>query len=273
MKSLQNHTLIYDKDCPLCAAYTSGFVKTGMMDANGRKPFSELSEYDNRIIDSKRACNEIALINNNNQSVIYGIDSLLTIIGNSFPILQKAGNIKPVKFILKKLYSFISYNRKVIIPAGQKVNNEIQCIPDFNYKYRIAYIIFGILATAIVLYRYSEIITILPKGTFQRELLLATGQIAFQYCFMFKQNRQTIITYFGNLVTVSVFGSLLLLPALFINSFITIETIPVLVWFGITAGIMFFEHYRRVTLLRLPHYLCLTWVAYRVLALIIILNL
>ncbi len=32
MKTLENQTLLYDEDCPLCQAYTSAFVKTGILD-------------------------------------------------------------------------------------------------------------------------------------------------------------------------------------------------------------------------------------------------
>jgi predicted DCC family thiol-disulfide oxidoreductase YuxK len=37
MKTLENHTLFYDKDCPMCNIYTARFIKTKMLDANGRK--------------------------------------------------------------------------------------------------------------------------------------------------------------------------------------------------------------------------------------------
>ena len=37
MKTLENQTLLYDEDCPLCSVYTTGFIKNGMLDVNGRK--------------------------------------------------------------------------------------------------------------------------------------------------------------------------------------------------------------------------------------------
>lgn len=36
MKTLQNQTLLYDEDCPLCQVYTTGFIKAKMLDENGR---------------------------------------------------------------------------------------------------------------------------------------------------------------------------------------------------------------------------------------------
>jgi len=77
MKTLTNQTLLYDDDCPLCKAYTSGFIATGMLDKNGRKSYSELTYEERSFVYTHRACNEIALVDNNNKTVTYGIDSLL----------------------------------------------------------------------------------------------------------------------------------------------------------------------------------------------------
>jgi len=272
MKTLQNQTLLYDEDCPLCSVYTAGFIKAGMLDQNGKKPFSNLSADDLQIVDIKRASNEIALVDNINKTVRYGIDSLLAVIGNSFPIMEKAGRVKPLNYLLKKLYSFISYNRKVIIP-NKNTDSAISCVPDFSYKYRFLYIAFSIAVTATMLYSFSGLITLIPNANFNRELLLATLQLLFQGMFLSRQNRQAVINYFGNLMTVSLMGSLLLIPIILLNKLIIMPEIIILVWFGLTVVIMFAEHFRRIRLLELPSYLCLTWVLYRLIALILLLNL
>lgn len=273
MKTLHNQILLYDEDCPLCKAYTSGFVQAGMLDHNGKKPFTAMSAEEQHFVDCNRAVNEIALVDTENKTVRYGIDSLLHIIGYSFPILKNIGNIKPIHYILQKIYSFISYNRKVIIPGQAASEKNLQCIPAFNYKYRYFYILFAVLCTAVTLFSFSNTITMLPKSNFGRELILAFGQLCFQAIFLLKFDFKTITTYFGNLMTVSVMGSLLLLPLLLLHTFILLPQLLLLGWFGITVLLMFGEHYRRTHLLALPNYLCYTWIAYRIIALIIILNL
>lgn len=272
MKTLQNQTLLYDEDCPLCQVYTSGFIKAKMLDENGRKSYCELNATEQSLVDVNRVANEIALIDNQNQTVIYGIDSLLKVIGFSFPLIEKIGNIKPIKFLLKKLYSFISYNRKVIIPS--KINKEIkrQCIPDFNYKYRFLFIGFATVVTTIVLFNYSNLILGLPKTDMTRELLITLGQIIFQSLFILKLDKQMILNYTGNLMTISLMGSFLLLPILGFAQALNIPQSIILVWFAITILIMFMEHYRRIKILELPTYLCFTWVLYRVIVLSLILN-
>ena len=270
MKTLTNQTLIYDEDCPLCRAYTTAFVKTGMLDEQGRASFCILAEQEIDYIDIKRASNEIALVDWKNKTVTYGIDSLINVLGNLFPMVYKIGHIKPVHFLLEKLYAFVSYNRKVIIPGKPGV--QLQCIPDFNFRYRLLYILFAIAITALALDAYAKKIILIPEGSFTRELILASGQVIFQAMFLFQKNRKTVLAYAGNLMTVSLMGALLLMPMLILNAFTPLPQMAILGWFGVTVGVMFLEHYRRVHLLKLPLILCLTWILYRIIALFFILN-
>lgn len=272
MKTLEHQTLLYDEDCPLCQAYTTGFIKAGMLDKNGKKPFSNQTEEEQNFIDLKKASNEIALVDNKNKTVIYGIDSLLKVIGNSFPWMEKIGNISPIKYLLRKLYSFISYNRKVIIPNKKTPENILQCIPSFSYRYRIIYIVFATIITALALHSYSKLMLNVPKGDFDRELIIALGQIAFQSLFLLKLDHRTILNYVGNLMTVSLAGSILLTPVLILNQFINIPEIIILAWFAITVLFLFIEHFRRIKILELPTSLSYTWIIYRIIVLLVILN-
>lgn len=272
MKTLENQTLLYDEDCPLCNLYTTGFVKSGMLDENGRKSYCQLSAEEQNFVDLKRAPNEIALVDNKTQTVIYGIDSLIKVVGFSFPLIEKIATVKPIHFILKKMYSFVSYNRKVIIPGNVKEENKLQCTPDFNYKYRFLFIGFALTLTSFILFGYSNLIPSLPKSNITREIVLAFGQIVFQSLFLLRFNKQTILNYAGNLMTVSLMGSLILSPVLILSKLINLPETIILGWFGITVFIMFLEHFRRVKVLKLPFYLSFTWILYRILALLLILN-
>ncbi len=272
MKTLNNHTLLYDEDCPVCNIYTSGFIKTKMLDSQGRKSFELISTEEINYINIERAKNEIALVDKKNKKVYYGIESLLKVIGNSFPLMEKAGNWKPINYLLKKLYKLVSYNRKVIAPSKNKNDNKIQCVPSLNIRYRVIYILLVTLLTAITLFKYAELITLLPKANFSRELVLAFGQIGFQYLFIQKISKQKQLDYLGNLVTVSIMGSLVLLPVLLLNHFMLVNEYIILGWFGLTVNLMILEHYRRTKILELPKYLTITWILYRIIALIMILT-
>lgn len=271
MKTLEHHTLLYDEDCPLCQVYTSGFIKTGMLDQNGRQPYSTISSENQNFINLERASNEIALVDNKNKTVMYGIDSLLKVLGVRFPFIEKIGQLKPVKFLLKKLYSFISYNRKVIIPSPENKLETLQCLPSFNVKYRLFYILFSVIVTMFTLFYFSKNSSTVPHGSLMREGCITIGQLVFQGVLIYKLDKKTILNYFGNVMTISLMGSLLLLPLLTINWMVEISETIFLIGFGITVLIMFIEHYRRIKLLKLPSFLSYTWVLYRILIVLTIL--
>jgi predicted DCC family thiol-disulfide oxidoreductase YuxK len=140
MKTLTNHTLIYDAECPLCNVYTSQFIKQGMLDKNGRTAFANFDFENNKEIDKNLACNKIALVNSTNNEITYGIDSLLKVIGFSFPYIVKIGKQPLVYRFLNILYNFISFNRKMIAPGKSPQNSA--CNPTQNLKYRLAFIVF-----------------------------------------------------------------------------------------------------------------------------------
>lgn len=271
MKTLNNHTILYDEDCPLCNAYTSTFINTKMLDEEGRKPYCKISNHEREFVDIERAANEIALVDNEKNQVIYGIDSLLKIIGFSFPVIEKIGNFTPVNYLLRKLYSFISYNRKVIMPSEKKEDNNLECSPSFNIKYRLLYIVFGLLITVVTLFQFSELIEILPNSNYKREVVLAIGMVISQLLFLGNKDYQTQINYVGNIITVSLFGCIGLFQLMLLNQIFPLSQTVIMIGFAGTVALMFFEHKRRIQLLELPSYLSWTWIGYRVVILPLIL--
>jgi predicted DCC family thiol-disulfide oxidoreductase YuxK len=133
--------LIYDNDCLLCKTYTGAFVKTGLLPASGRQHFNTVDPEIFKLVDQQLCNNEIPLVDIAEQKVWYGIDAMLEILGARFPFIKRWGSLQPIKWILKKGYKIISYNRKVIVakapPAGY------DCSPNFHLRYRILFI--GIL--------------------------------------------------------------------------------------------------------------------------------
>jgi hypothetical protein len=244
MKTLENQTLLYDEDCPLCRVYTSGFIKAGMLDKNGKKPYCQLSDEEQNFIDVKRASNEIALVDNENKTVIYGIDSLLKVIGFSFPWMEKIGNLKPIKFFLKKLYSFISYNRKVIIPSKIKKEIKLQCVPNFNYKYRILYILFAIVTSSLLINKFND------NFIFSKTLLFTIVLFLIQNILILKFSREIVINYLGNFATSILLGSFLLLPIIILKSFLNLQEIIYQIYFYLILSITIIDIIRRIKIIK-----------------------
>ncbi len=270
MKTLTDHTIVYDDECPMCNFYTKGFVKTGMLDGNGREAYTEMVSSNVPSIDWERARNEIALVNKNDNSVKYGVESLVHIIGYNFPMFKWLLNLVLIRFFISRLYFFISYNRKVIAP-GKVFEGFNTCTPNMNYTYRWTYIIFAWLITSTVLVFYSNLIVpLVTESNFVREFLICGGQIVFQGIIVGLVKKDRWIHYLGNVMTISLGGALLLSPMFLLTTLIH-SNLFYMGYFMIIVSLMLLEHIRRVKMLGLPWFISLTWVIYRFLVLSIIL--
>ncbi|MCZ4224322.1 DCC1-like thiol-disulfide oxidoreductase family protein [Pedobacter rhodius] len=271
MKTLANHVILFDEDCPMCHAYTKAFTKFNMLPENGRSAYQSIPEHICPLIDKKRAANEIALVNTENGEVIYGINSLFKIIGNAMPFFKPLFTFAPFIWLMKKVYAFISYNRKVIIPVAVK-GSTIQ--PDFKIKYRIAYLLLTWLLTAYILTGYAHLlIDFVPLGNPYREYLICGGQIFFQGIIISFYKREKRWEYLGNMMTISFAGALLLIVPLVLIKWLPVPAIFYILYFLMVAGLMLLEHLRRSKILNLGLVMSIAWVLYRLIVLGLIFSL
>lgn len=271
MKLLKDHVLLFDAQCPLCTAYSNTFVKSGMLEEKGREAYQEMNAETCIYVDKDKARNEIALVNKSNGEVYYGLDSIFKIIANSYPIFRPLFQFPPFYWIMKKVYAFISYNRKVIVPGKRNADT---CIPDINIKYRMAYLVFTWIISSFILTSYSAHLTgLIPASKFQREFIICGGQILFQAMVISLLVKERILDYLGNMMTISFAASLLLLVFLGIGKLFAV-TDPLIYagFFMMVVGAMFLEHLRRMKLLGMNLVPSVTWVIYRILVLTIILT-
>ncbi len=272
MPTLKNHTLLYDTCCPLCAAYSKGFIKAGMLDETGRLSYEEGIQKYSEHIDMNRSRNEIALVNTADGSVTYGMESMVHIITHKFKFLTPVLNNVAVLYLLKKIYSFISYNRKVIATSTNYTSQ--LCVPDFNLKYRLLYLLVSGVFTSTVLLNYSFLLKgLVPQSNLVREYCICFGQLIFQGSILIaiKTKKENLFDYLGNMMTVSLIGGLLLLPALIIGHYAVLSSIIYLAYFFAVVLCMFIQHQKRVKNIHGPVWLSYTWVLYRCLVLLIIL--
>lgn len=271
MKTLDNHTLIYDNECPMCDLYTSGFIKTGMMDKDGRVCYADARPLTPSL-DMQRARNEIALVNRNTGHVTYGIDSLFTILGNRFPVLRFLFSCTPFRWFISKFYKFISYNRKVIAPS-RTFESPGSCVPDFNLKYRLAYILLTWLLTSWIVTQYvALLVPIVTPSTMMREYWLSGGLILSQLLVVLRIRKDRAIHYVGNMMTVSMMGAIVLWIVM--KGFYLVDGVSPIIAVIVLLTVVFLmliEHMRRVRMLGLPLAITVTWVVYRFIALFIIL--
>jgi predicted DCC family thiol-disulfide oxidoreductase YuxK len=267
MKNTTQQILIYDKDCPLCCWYTQLFIRKGLLSESGRIPFNEAVNNPNLQFDHQLSKNKIALVDFQSGSVTYGIDSLLAILGKRFGWMETIGKFPPINWLLTLLYSFISYNRKVIVPSRCATNCE--CVPERNYYWRVAFIVFcGLIVNlATGLYFGTQLSAFFIGNPFYSDLLFFSAQLGFQFV-AFKLLRQiNFYDYAGQVSFVSLLGALLLLffhYGLQVLHTIGIQTAMLApLCYGIVYMFMLYEHARRLRILQLSGWLSVSWVLFR----------
>ena len=272
MKTLKNHMILLDNECPMCRVYTQAFVQSGMLEREGRAAYQSGLETVCPVIDRQRAVNEIALVNTQNGEVTYGVESLFKVIGNACPVFGPLFRFRPFAWLMSKVYAFISYNRRVIIPAG-KGEETFAYQPTFKLHYRIAWLLFTWLATGSILTAYAHLlIRVIPPGGPLREYFICGGQMIFQGVIISTFAREKMWNYLGNMMTISFGGSLLLLLMSGLAHWIKLPPAVFALYFMGVAGLMFLEHIRRTGLMGLGWVMTVTWVLYRVGVLVFILS-
>ena len=243
-----NQILLYDDYCPLCSWYSGLFVKYKLLSPENRQPFSTASEKLISLIDFEKGRNEIPLVDPENGTVLYGLDALLAILGNPFPIFEKIGKVKPVHWLLTKLYKFISYNRKVVV-ARKCGTGSIDCSPEFNIPYRLLLVFLSLTIMILLIGAvHSSILSHISFYTISKEkLLIATLFLtSISYAAAFIIPRRKTIEFFGQASMLTILTALLLIPLLFLNNFITPPGSLVLAYLGIVALIIGKEYFRRM---------------------------
>jgi len=272
MKTLENHLILFDAECPMCKAYTKAFVNTGMLGHAGRASYQNAPENICPMINKQKAADEIALINLENGEVTYGVESLFKVIANAFPLFRPLFLFRPFIWLMSKVYAFIAYNRRVIIPAGADAGR-YGFQPSFKMHYRFAYLIFTWFCTGYILTAYAHLLAgVVNPGYHRREYLICGGQIIFQGIVISTFAKSKFWDYLGNMMTISFAGSLLLLLPLVAGYLLKIPTPYFIIYFLCVAALMLAEHIRRTKLLSLGWTLTITWVLYRLVLLILILK-
>ena len=156
MKTMSHQALLYDDNCPLCAAYTKVFIQTGLLEKQNRLAFSTINIQEFNM-DINRARHEIPMVNLQTGTVVYGIDALAEILNQKIPFVKKLLGISWVHWFFKKWYSFISYNRKIIVAKPTFSKSCFDCSPDYSFKHRMALILFTTILSSYLLLQVASI--------------------------------------------------------------------------------------------------------------------
>ena len=165
MKKLAHKIIIYDDVCPMCKAYTEGFVHLGWLPSENRIGFSEVPKTILDQIDSDRARHEIPLFDTETGETLYGKDALFYILGEQMPVLKPLFGFAPFRAIIFGFYQIITYNRRII--AGSPTpKTGFDCAPDFHPFYRWLYISLATVVGVLLLHNIKTCWWQEPKKPF-----------------------------------------------------------------------------------------------------------
>ena len=102
---------------------------------------------------------------------------------------------------------------------------------------------------------------------YRMEMIMVTGQVVFQWLFMLQSCWRLKIRYMLVALTVSMIGSLMLLPLIFYNLLTPVSALNAVCYFFTVVLAIFIVHYALIKKYNLPPRLTLTWVLYRCLLL------
>ncbi|MBL7811870.1 MAG: hypothetical protein JNL57_06565 [Bacteroidetes bacterium] len=266
---MKNHIIIYDADCPLCRWYTGAFVKHGLLPADGREPYQHCGPNTRQVVDMARARNEIALLNKETGEVTYGYRSLSLILQQRWKWIRTATTHRILAPCISGLYSFISYNRKVMAPASGN-GSYLECIPDRHWGYRIFFMAMCLLLVNAVVGAYFEYHLAAFGHHFIpfREGVFFIAQLLFQFIAMRLLRQQNAYDYLAHVGIVSALGAIGL--GIFGTVLQVMTELHLQTGFLPGAGLgavmlwMFLEHKRRVDLLGLSPALSYTWLLFRI---------
>ena len=193
--TMPENTIFYDRTCPMCRWYTREFIRFRLLDEAGRVSFSDMKAtgLDCRI-DLERGRNEIPLVDHVSGRTLYGVDAMVHLLKRKLPWLPKFAAFAPMNWFVRRLYKFVSYNRRTIAPSV-KTPVPFDCTPDFNWTYRLLYLALAFAFSA----------WLLPTPL----LFFVLGGLAAPFWSSHLEDR---MEWLGQMATILFVGTLLFLP-------------------------------------------------------------
>ena len=121
-----------------------------------------------------------------------------------------------------------------------------------------------IVSTIVLFYYAKELPELIPNDNLTKEMIMCSGQLIWQGAILLLWIKRKVRSYLFQMITVSLLGSIALIPFIIWYHYQSISIELRVLFFLLIVSCMIIEHSRRVKKLTLPSYLTITWVAYRI---------
>ncbi len=138
--------------------------------------------------------------------------------------------------------------------------------------YTWIYIIIAAGISTIILFFYAKALPeLILDSSLEKEMFMCSGQIVWQGIILSLFITKKVTRYICHMITISLLGSLFLIPLILLYQLKVVSLEIRVLLFLLVVLFMILEHSRRVQKLKLPNYLTITWIFYRILWLPILL--
>ena len=135
---MKRYSIVFDNKCAVCKTGVKALQSIGFMDLDQG---IELDQFHvNSLacnVDPERACDEMAVIDNESLDVSYGYDGYVNLLEVRHKKISKLLSKNLVKLFINPFYLFLASNRRVIAPIQP---SSTTCSPKLKKPYRIAFL-------------------------------------------------------------------------------------------------------------------------------------
>jgi hypothetical protein len=253
---MKNYTIVFDNQCAVCSIGVKTLKQIGVMGDNNTLELNAFEQ--NKIacnVDPQKACNEMAVIDQETLEVRYGYDGYVNLVGLRSERLGRVMAKKWVKNLLNPFYVFFASNRRVIAPLQE---SETVCRPELRKDYRLFLIAFMALFAGTVTYFKGAILNGTNGFEFLNgwKLITITGLGWLLTGIFYREENKW--DYWGNLSVIA--GTAIFLQFLGLIGYYFIPDFYWVVGTMLASDfIMLWMHYRRVKLLGVSQKYTFRW--------------
>lgn len=263
METHANKWIIYDGNCGLCLNSKRLLTRLRIIPENKCLNYHLLEPELSDKIDLSRFRFEMALVDDQSDDTLYGLEGILQIFGEKFGLLKR---IKPDSVIFRMLdyvYHAVSYNRYFIFP--RKSRFACDCEPAFSMKYFVRWIVLGLLIASVVSALFGAVMApVFDKAPLplaaQMLVIVGAGWVSQLILSALLLSREKVYDYWRHLVLIMVVGVLILIPCLLLF-WLPIMPLTIVAIVSVLASslVMSRMHFQRVRYLGLSQIWTLLW--------------
>lgn len=154
---MNRYSIVFDNQCAVCNIGAMSFKRLGLMD---EKQVIKLDSFNENAaacnVDPLRACDEMAVIDNETFEVSYGYEGWAKVISQRSKTISKLMRFGIVKSIGNPIYIFFASNRRIIAPMQA---NDNTCKPKLKKGYRFSFLLLMAVYAGFITYLKGELLS------------------------------------------------------------------------------------------------------------------